>query len=325
MKVILNKSTDPYFNLALEEYLLRNSDEEYFMLWRNRPSIIVGRNQNTLAEINREYVSEHKIPVVRRQSGGGAVFHDLGNINYTFISNSRSNGFSNYELFCRPIIEVLHSLGVNAVLSGRNDLLIDGKKFSGNAQCAYKNRLMHHGTLMFCADVSDMTAALNVNPLKIQSKGIKSVRSRVTNISEHLPEAMDIEAFCERIVRHISADGSGVPYELSEADIAAVRKLVCEKYSLDEWNYGFSKDYSVSKQSIFPCGFFDVKINIAENKISDIRIFGDYFGQRSVEEIEKLLTGADYSVQGLCAALSGVMTDEYFSGLSTDELISALI
>ena len=191
MLLIYNEKTNPFFNLAMEEYFLKNFDEDIFILWRNESSVIVGKNQNTLSEINLDYIKENSIPVVRRQSGGGAVFHDLGNINFTFIASNNDN-FSDFKRFTTPIIELLKTLDINAKFSGRNDLLIDGCKFSGNAQYNYKNKVMHHCTLLFSSQISDMSNALKVKPIKFEGKSIKSVKARVTNISEHLKVPMDI-------------------------------------------------------------------------------------------------------------------------------------
>lgn len=323
MKIIFQNTTDPYFNLALEEYLLRQCQGDIFLLWINSPCIVVGRNQNTLAEINYDYVREHNIPVVRRQTGGGAVFHDLGNVNFTFIQENGTENFSNYAVYCRPIIEVLGLLGVPAELSGRNDLLIDGKKFSGNAQCAWHGRMMHHGCIMFDANVSHLADALRVNPLKIQSKGIKSVRSRVTNITEHLSAPLPMEEFCEMVLQKIEQENPGSErYTLSDADIAAVRALREEKYATWEWNFGYKKEFSFHKDGYFPGGLLDVRMNILEDKIQDIRIFGDYFGLGDVSELEEHLRGTPYNPQAVKARLEELDISAYFSGITTEELLT---
>ena len=186
MLCIKDSHTDPYFNIAADEYALKYLEDDCFMLWRNEPSIIVGKHQNTLAEINVDYVMKNNIKVVRRISGGGAVFHDLGNLNFTFVKNAGEDAQGDFRKFTQPILDVLQSMGINAKFEGRNDLTIDGKKFSGNAESIWKNRVLHHGTLLFSAVMTDLSAALKVNPLKFQDKAVKSVRSRVTNISEHL-------------------------------------------------------------------------------------------------------------------------------------------
>ena len=247
MLYIYNKNTNPYFNLAAEEYVLKEFQEECFMLWRNEPSIIVGKNQNTLAEINLDYVRQHKIPVVRRLSGGGAVFHDLGNLNFTFIVNEDVSSFSDFRRFTQPIIDVLRKLSINAEFSGRNDITIDGKKISGNAQYYYKNRILHHGTLLFSSSITDLSAALKVRPVKFEDKGVKSVSKRVTNISEHLKEPITIEQFIDLIMNHIREQTRGSEmYEFTQEDIEKIEKLVREKYSTWEWNFGTSPDYKDS-------------------------------------------------------------------------------
>lgn len=325
MKVIYNSVTRPSFNLALEEYLLKQTNDDYFMLWRNAPSVIVGRNQNTFAEINREFVTKNNIAVIRRLTGGGAVFHDLGNLNYTFITRQNSH-FNDYSYFAKPVIETLKKLGVNAELSGRNDMLIDGKKFSGNAQCSHKGAVMHHGTIMFCADVSYLNGALNVNPLKIKSKGIASVKSRVTNICEYLHDGITIEQFTEILFNTvISNSKDAYRYELKNDEIEKVLLLEKEKYATNAWNYGFKHDYSVSNEKKLDCGLINVCVNIKENKIESIRIFGDYFGKKDVSELENILCGTDYNVESIYAVLKTVDIGDYIVGISIDELCNLII
>lgn len=326
MKVIYQKTTRPGFNLAMEEYLLREADGDYFVLWQNEKSVIVGRNQNTLAEINLDFIKENNIAVIRRQTGGGAVFHDLGNLNYTFVVRNKEEKFTDYSYFTRPVIEALGKLGVKASLSGRNDLLIDGKKFSGSAQCLAKNGVMHHGTLMFGANISDMEKALNINPLKIQSKGIKSVKSRVTNISEHLPAAVSLDEFIKILIdRILNDDAQNELYEFTEDEIKRIEKLEKEKYSTWSWNFGFKQEYSVKNEKKFPCGIIQAAINLSDGKISQIRFYGDYFGKRDVSELEKMFMGKEYSPAGIKSVLGGINTDDYFSGLSSDELLSVIL
>lgn len=316
MRVIYNTSTNPYFNLALEEQLLTRAQDDIFMLWRNSRAVIVGRNQNTHAEIDFDYIRENSILVVRRLTGGGAVFHDLGNVNYTFIT--KSGEFNNYARFCAPVICALAGMGVTAELSGRNDLLIDGKKFSGNAQCSHAGRLMHHGTLMFSADVSDMAAALRVNPLKIRSKGIKSVASRVTNISQHLPSPMTVEEFLSGLLGYIAGSEKCLVTQPTCEEISGAQTLEKEKYSQWDWNFGFHKSYAVKKETLTARGLFDVRINIAEDKIADIRIFGDYFSQGDISILERELVATPYNPQSLISRLGGI--GEYFPGMTAREM-----
>ena len=205
MLCIFNNSNDAYFNMAVEEYVFTHFSDDIFMLWRNEPAIIVGLFQNSLAEINLDYVKEKNIKVVRRLTGGGAVFHDLQNLNFTFVE---SNSKGNFRTFTQPIIEVLNGIGVDARFEGRNDLMIDGRKFSGNAQCVRNGRMLHHGTLLFDTAMTDMSNALKVNPLKFEDKAVKSVRKRVTNISEHLKSPMTVIQFADLIMKHITQPSS---------------------------------------------------------------------------------------------------------------------
>jgi lipoate-protein ligase A len=324
MLLIINDSNDAYYNLAAEEYLIDHFDEDIVMLWRNDNTVVVGKNQNTIEEINRDYVEKNHISVVRRLTGGGAVFHDLGNVNYTIVQAYREGLFSNYEYFTESVRVFLQSLGVHASLSGRNDLLIDGKKFSGNAQCVRGGRMMHHGTLMFSSDVKDISGALTPNAAKFKSKGVKSVQSRVTNIASHLPAELagkDAAEFLRRLYTFYQQRfPDAVPYELTAADRAAIRKLADEKYSTWEWNYGASPAFSVSSSQKFASGLVDVRLNVVHGRIQDIRIFGDYFGIRSISELETLLAGIEYRREAIDKALSGVAIEDYISGVTAGEL-----
>lgn len=325
MLYIYNKNTNPYFNLAAEEYVLKEFQEECFMLWRNEPSIIVGKNQNTLAEINLDYVRQHKIPVVRRLSGGGAVFHDLGNLNFTFIVNEDVSSFSDFKRFTQPIIDVLRKLSVNAEFSGRNDITIDGKKISGNAQYYYKNRILHHGTLLFSSSITDLSAALKVRPIKFEDKGVKSVSKRVTNISEHLKEPITIEQFIDLIMNHIREQtGGSEMYEFTQEDIKKIEKLVKEKYSTWEWNFGTSPDYSFKNEKKFTGGTVEVNLNVEKGIIKDIKIYGDFFGKYDVSEVENLLKGVKHSEEEVRKVLSNIDMNDYFANITVDNLIEVM-
>ena len=329
MLLIINNSSDAYYNLAAEEYLIDNFNEDVVMLWRNDNTVVIGKNQNTIEEINREYVEANDISVVRRLTGGGAVFHDLGNVNYTVIQQYREGLFSNYAYFTETVRDFLQSLGVRAELSGRNDLMIDGKKFSGNAQCVRNGRMMHHGTLMFSSDVKDISGALTPNAKKYESKGIKSVQSRVTNIASHLPAelaGMDTAEFLERLYAfYHQRFPDAVSYELSPADQTAIRKLADDKYSTWEWNYGASPAFAVSASHKYDFGLVDVRLNVVRGRIKDIRIFGDYFGIRSISELEALLTGIEYRRETIADALSGVALEDHINGMTVEKLTQLIV
>ena len=329
MLLIINDSSDAYYNLAAEEYLIDHFDEDVVMLWRNDNTVVIGKNQNTIEEINREYVEANDISVVRRLTGGGAVFHDMGNVNYTIIQSYREGLFSNYEYFTEAVRDFLHSLGVRAKLSGRNDLMIEGKKFSGNAQCVRDGRMMHHGTLMFSSDVKDISGALTPNAKKFESKGVKSVQSRVTNIASHLPAefaGMDTAEFLLRLYAFYQQRfPDAAPYELSQTDRTAIRKLADEKYSTWEWNYGASPAFAVSASHKYDFGLVDVRLNVARGRIREIRIFGDYFGIRSISELETLLTGSEYRYEAVTRILSDVRLSDYISGMTIEKLAQLIV
>lgn len=325
MLLIYNEKTNPYFNLAMEEYLLKNFNEDIFILWRNEPSIIVGKNQNTLSEINIDYVKENNIPVVRRQSGGGAVFHDLGNINFTFIANDNKS-FSDFKRFTQPIIDLLKTLDIDADFSGRNDLLINGQKFSGNAQYNYKNKVMHHGTLLFSSQITDLSNALKVKPIKFEGKGIKSVKSRVTNIKEHLKEDISILEFKDLIINYLSyISKENIKHKLSEKDIENINNLADEKYNTWDWNFGNSPRYTLTNELKYPGGNVEFNLNVDKGFIKDIKFFGDFFGKSDVSVVEKLLIGIKHEENSLKKALSLVDINDYFLGANIEILISGIL
>ena len=324
MLCIYNKNTNPYFNLACEEYILKEFNEECFMLWRNSPCIVVGKNQNTLSEINKDYVDKNNITIVRRLSGGGAVFHDLGNINFTFISNQKET-FNDFKRFTVPIIDALKQLNVNAEFSGRNDLTIDGKKFSGNAQYCYKNRVLHHGTLLFSANVTDISQSLNVKEKKFEGKAVKSVKSRVTNISSHLKSPMKVEEFIEFLMNYVVNNyAESKLYTLTEEDIKNISKLADEKYSTWEWNYGSSPKYSYKNEMKCKGGLIEFNCNIEKGYIKDAKFFGDFFGIYDVSDIETALKGTKYTEDAVRNTLSKFNIENYFSSISLEQILKLM-
>lgn len=326
MLIIRRHNTDPYFNLATEEYVLKEIAEDSFMLWRNSPCIIVGKHQNTLAEINIEYIKHNNIPVVRRLSGGGAVFHDLGNLNFTFIQSGNADLLVDFRKFTQPILDILMKMGINASFEGRNDLTIDGKKFSGNAEHIWKTRVLHHGTLLFSSKMTDLSQALNADPLKFQDKAVKSVRSRVTNISEHLKTSMDVLEFADLIQNHIlEMYPEARIYELSEEDHDKIHELVRKKYGTWEWNFGYSPNYNFKKVlRTANSGTIEFDMDVQNGIILNVKIFGDYFSKLDTEDIESALAGATHEETSVRKALAEFNLNDYFTNLEMDEFIQGL-
>ncbi len=326
MLCIIRHETDPYFNLAAEEYVMEHFAEDCFMLWRNAPAVIVGRHQNTLAEIAADYVRAHDIPVVRRHSGGGAVFHELGNLNFTFIAANDTPHRIDFRRFTQPVLEVLQGLGVPARFEGRNDLTIDGRKFSGNAQVVRADRVLHHGTLLFAGRMADISGALRPDPSKYADKAVKSVRSRVTNISEHLPQPMTVLEFRDRLMAHVMATTPDArPYAFTSEDTRAIARLRDEKYATWEWNYGRSPEYNFRKAARTAGGGLEAVLRVENGTIAGARIYGDYFSRADPETFEAALVGVPHHEDALRRRLAGFAVGDTYVNVSAEELLSVLI
>ncbi|MCE5130140.1 lipoate--protein ligase [Staphylococcus saprophyticus] len=325
MKFISNNDiTDPTLNLAMEEYVLKNmpKDDSYFLFYVNRPSIIIGKNQNTIEEVNQPYIDEHGIDVVRRISGGGAVYHDTGNLNFSFVTDDDGNSFHNFKKFTEPIVEALQSLGVDADMSGRNDIQVGSAKISGNAMVKVKDRMFSHGTLMLNSELNEVQNALKVNPAKIKSKGIKSVRSRVANISEFLDEPLDIDRFKEIIIKKIFGEATQVEeYILTDDDWKKIEQLSNEKYRTWEWNYGRNPKYNFEREEKFEKGFVQIKLDVKKGRIEHAKIFGDFFGEGDITELENALEGTMHEFDSIEEALSNYDIYHYFGDIERYELI----
>lgn len=325
MIFIESDSRDPYFNLALEEYVFEKLDpsQTYFMLWQNKNTIVVGKYQNTAEEINQDFVDSHGIRVVRRLSGGGAVYHDDGNLNFTFIVHKELNPDYNFNLFVIPVIKALEELGVHAEFNGRNDITIDGKKFSGNSQYARKGRIMHHGCIMLDSDLGKVQGALKVKAAKFESKSIKSVRSRVTTINANAPRRISMEEFKEALKKQAFANNDMELYKLTEEDQAQVRKLAEDKYSTWEWNYGFYPEYSIRREQKFESGLITIQMEVEHGIIREIRIAGDFFGNMDIRELESMLKGLPLD-EHLEDKLSAMNLEDYMHGITAADLAGLL-
>jgi len=325
---IENRKTDPYYNLALEQLVFDTFDRSYsyFMLWQNHNSVIVGKNQNTAAEINTSFINEHKINVVRRLSGGGAVYHDLGNLNYTFITDADRKDTLDFKTFCEPVQKALVSFGVPAVISGRNDMTVEGKKISGNAQYIKQGRVMHHGTLLYDSNLDILSKALNAADDKILSKGIKSVKSRVANIKPYMNTGMSAEEFWAALKKYLFAASDMKEYSLSAGEEAQAEKLKEEVYSQWSWNYGASPPCNISKKRrIEGCGTIDVLLDVGkEGVIKNIAFYGDFFGNDDLRELAEILQGHHFEYGELEDIIKEIDLSRFFYNLDAKSFLALL-
>ena len=366
MLCVKNNTNNPYFNTAAEEYILENFDDEHiFMLWQNEPCVYLGIHQNAYAEINLDYARINNINVVRRLSGGGCVYHDMGNINFSFFSDLSNSADStnlsdsadlsgkankseeyilNFEYYTRSVINALKNLGVNAELIGRNDLLIDGMKFSGNAQCLYttktrnpgKKKLLHHGTILFDADMSKLAQVLTVDEEKIKSKSVKSVKSRVTNVLEQLSydKKMSAEQFKNYLENYIISENENncKIYNFSSEDIKNIQYLADNYYYTPSFIYGSNLKYSFRNKKRFDFGTIEICFNVRDYKITDAKIYGDFFtGTENIETLEVYLNGISHEIgilqETLCSYFdkSGTDIGAFIKGCDIDTFIGLFI
>lgn len=330
------KSHDIRHNLATEQYLMNNKkfDEPLVLFYYEGPCIIVGRNQNTLEEINQKYVEEHNITVTRRLSGGGAVYQDLGNLCFSFVVDSDSEEFGDFKSFVQPVVDALHAMGATtAEVSGRNDILVDGKKFSGNAMYSHSGKTFSHGTLMLDVDQDVIAHALNVPEDKMKSKGIKSVRSRVTNLKPYLaPEYQNLTVpeFRDTLLKELFQVKDLKAIADKEVTINDDEKVVIDKiyndyYNNWDWVYGNSPEFTVKKRQHFTAGTIDARLLVEGGKIKNLKFYGDFFGPADATELADKLTGVRYDREHVGAILDSVDTQQYFNGIPTAEVLDLLV
>jgi len=321
---INQSNTDPYFNLAAEEYFLKNFQEDFFMLWRSRPSVVVGKHQNALAEINHEFVRSHQIPVARRLSGGGTVFHDPGNVNFTFIRNVANISEVNFKVFTVPVIEALKKLGVEAYTTGRNDLLIDGKKISGNAEHVHRNRVLHHGTLLFDSHLEALKGTLKVDLSKFEDKAVQSNRSEVTNIAIYLPNPISVEEFTGFLFAEISQNYPEFQvYKPTPEDIEAIEKLSIEKYQTWDWIFGYSPRYRFTNMLDTANGAIFVSLLVEKGHIVEVSISGAIQSEISQKTVNSLL-GCRHDFVAVKTSLFGLSEEFQKNRLSVEEFMNGM-
>lgn len=325
MIYIENNSTNPFYNFALEYYLIHEKelpDNQIFLFWRTEPTVMIGRYQNTLEEINEKFVKENNIHVVRRITGGGTIYTDFGGWQFSLITKGKADQID-FKKYIEPIIDALNQMGVAAEFNSRNDLVIENKKFSGNAQCMRNGYTLHHGSLLFETNLEQMVKCLTVDDYKIISKGIKSVKERVTNISDHLPESIDTIKFKDNMVNSIMKN-SKIQYTLTDEDNAKINKIAKEKFESWQWNYGKSPKFNITKTGRFNGGKVEFKLDVNKGKIESCNLYGDFFGNVDVEEFCNSLVGIEYTKESIKKVLKKKPIDQFFFNISLEELISAI-
>ncbi|MDQ2179376.1 lipoate--protein ligase [Marinifilum sp. D714] len=322
MNYFISNSNDPYYNLACEEYLLKNYDEDFFFLYINQDSLVVGKHQNTLAEVNLDRVNEENIPVVRRLSGGGTVYHDFGNLNYCLIKKGEKGKLVDFKGYSSPIIKALQKLGVNAKFEGKSDLTIDGKKFSGNASHVYKNKVMQHGTMLFSSDLKRLNQLLKVNPLKFKDRGVRSIRSRVTNISDYLSSSLSISDFANKVIHEFALTyPNSKLFTFSDEDIATIENLKTAKFESWEWNYGYSPNYKFEKICNYPSGkILEIEMQIEKGIITKLDISGNCIKPKNFDCFLENIKGENHINSLIYKKLNDINLDLYFNKISSKQL-----
>jgi lipoate-protein ligase A len=325
-KYIESGSLDPRYNLALEQYVFDSLDKKnsYFMLWQNHNSVIVGKNQNTTAEINQEFIDAHNISVIRRLSGGGAVYHDMGNLNYSIISDSDGIDF---DKFCIPVQKALLSLGIPVKITGRNDMAINGLKISGSAQYIKKGRALHHGTLLYDTNLKMLNSALNVTENKSVSHGIKSVKSRVTNIKPYMKTVMSINEFKDAVKDYFFSCYGMKEHNLSASENEQIEKIKENVYSDHNWNYGSFVKHNIRKTCrIEGCGSIQVLMEInKDGLINNIDFYGDFFGTKDCRELANMFIGCKLDYNEVSTVLEKIDISGYFFNADNETFMSLLL
>lgn len=316
MKFAVNTSTDPHFNLAFDEYCLQQyrSDEDFFYLWRNRPAVIIGLNQNAYSEVNLNYLDSHGITLARRVTGGGAVYHDLQNMNYTFIGKNVSP---------EPFVRALRSLGVDAELTGRNDIFVDGRKVSGYARRVWHDREIVHGTLMYNVDIDTLTKVLDAPGSKMEAKGIASVRSRVANLKDYLPQFKSLDEVQSALHDILSGGDGQVP--MGPEDYAEVERMAKEKFSTWDWVYGHSREAGFSRKAKLACGTVEVSVAVDRGVMTGISFSGDFLGDKPAEALASALCGTRFEKTAVIEALDRLGIEGYFAGVKPEELAELIV
>ena len=324
MKYLVNNCTDPCWNMAFDEFVLESLplEEPVFYLWRNAPSVIIGLNQSAYAEVNLPYLREHGITLARRVTGGGAVYHDLQNLNYTIAGKSRDLN-EDYPDYLHLVVNALRSLGVPAELSGRNDIMVEGRKCSGYAKRVWKDRLMVHGTLMYDVDLPVLAEALNVPGSKMAAAGIASVHSRVANLKDYLPQFGSVTELRDAL--HVILSGGDTEVVLSGQDLNLVENLARDRFRSWEWIYGKSPTAQFRASRKFACGTIELSWSVRHGFLEDVHFAGDFLGNLPADELEIRLNGVRYELPSILAALPAALVGQCFDGVAPEDIAGLLI
>jgi len=325
MIYINSHSTDANFNFALEKYAMYELDlsDEYFLFWRTEPTLMIGKFQNALQEINMDYVKANHVNVVRRITGGGTIYTDMNGWQFSFITKNPIGKNIDFAHFTKPIINALTSINITAELSGRNDLLIDGRKFSGNAQYKAKKVNLHHGSLLFNTNIENMVRALSVADEKLISKGIKSVSSRVTNISEHLDQSLTSEDFRDLMLDYITKDMT--TYELTDSDRHRINEIKAEQFDTWAWNFGNSPKFNITKEHRYAGGKLSVCSYVDKGVIKDIEFYGDFFEQKDISLLRDSLIGCQYESSAIKEMLEQLDAGSFIFKITLEEIMGLMI
>ncbi|MBQ8664007.1 MAG: lipoate--protein ligase [Eubacterium sp.] len=318
-------SLDPYYNLAFEEYILKHKMEgDYLLLWQNENTVVIGQNQIAEAEVDLHFIQEYDIKIVRRTTGGGAVYHDKGNLNYSFITDVKEMEELTMDQFARPVVEALCGLGLDAAVSGRNDILINGSKVSGTAQRIYKNRILFHGTLLFDVNEEMVAGALRADPLKFQGRYAKSVRSRIANIRGFLDEDMGIEQFWNYLKDQIGKNGVMEKGVLTPGEQEAIFTLRNGKYVTKEWNFRHMQQFDFSNKKKWHGGILEARVAVEKEKIKQVVFYGDFLSKTSLDETERALVGRNYVPLDVRNILNRYDLEKFFGTITMQEVLDTI-
>ena len=322
LRCIQRSETDPYYNLAAEEYLLKTATVNTFMTWRNEPSVIIGKHQNTSREINHTFVDSLHLPVIRRITGGGTVYHDLGNINYSFIYTDRKENLVDFRFFTKPVILFLKELGLDASFEGKNNITIEGLKVSGNSAHIHRNKVLHHGTLLFNTDLDKLEKAIAGREEHYNDKSVRSVRAAVTNISGLLKDETTLEGFIHMFRQFIINYFPGAYRdELTSHEKESILRLAEEKYKTNVWNFGYSPEYRYDDDFETPEGKFSVSLIVKDGLIRKAEIIGPEKHIEISRRLSEILNDTFHEKKSISERLKKVT----FASINEEQLMNQII